>query len=88
MIEETWRPFDGSEHRRPPYPEGQLLAPCAFCGGRGYCVRRLRQGYEQCRDDPDAYAYTVRCQSCAAEGPWTKSGAEGAVARWNRRVER
>ena len=68
-------------------PEPMLL-PCPFCGGKPLTTpdRMLREGYEKWPDDPDAYAYSVRCNSCAAEGPWQKS-ASGAVTWWNLRSE-
>lgn len=60
------------------------LLPCPFCGGEGIPEKQLRGGFEHDRDDPDAYAYTVRCRSCAAEGGWSKNPA-GATRQWNMR---
>ena len=61
-------------------------APCPFCGGtRTLLDRALRGGYQQAQEDPDAWAYTVRCLSCAATGPWFKREGN-AVRSWNRRV--
>lgn len=61
------------------------LLPCPFCGGEGISEKQLRDGFEHDRDDPDAYAYTVRCRSCAAEGGWSKSSHGGAAILWNMR---
>jgi hypothetical protein len=60
------------------------LLPCPFCGGQPIPEKALRDGYADCQDDPDAYAYTVRCRSCAAEGGWAKS-ATSAARWWNMR---
>jgi hypothetical protein len=59
------------------------LLQCPFCAGQGYCTRVLRGGCED--GEPDAWAYTVVCRCCAAEGPWCKSNEWGAVSNWNRR---
>lgn len=66
-----------------------VLAPCPFCGGTGAALaldKVLRDGYDKHPDDPDAYAYSIRCLSCAATGGWAKQ-ASGAVRWWNMRVE-
>lgn len=60
------------------------LLPCPFCGGVGHHERELRNGCED--GEPDAWAYTIRCYSCAATGGWTKSNEFGAARRWNMRV--
>lgn len=65
--------------------EGTRLLPCPFCGGDGLFDCDLRDGYENYKDDPDAYAYTIRCRCCAAEGGWAKS-ASGAQRLWNSRA--
>ena len=63
------------------------ILPCPFCGGEsGVIERTLRGGFENIRDDPDAWAYSVRCGSCAAEGGWSK-GKSGALRCWNMRHE-
>jgi hypothetical protein len=58
---------------------------CPFCGGTGYMVKALRAGYELWINDPDAYAYRIRCRSCAAEGPWSKASSDSAIRLWNTR---
>lgn len=60
------------------------LSPCPFDSGEGIMTRELRAGYDDEPDDPDAYAYAVRCRTCATEGPWHK-GEASAVRAWNRR---
>jgi Lar family restriction alleviation protein len=60
------------------------MKPCPFCGGVGDMVKTIRAGYDLWLSDPDAYAYHVRCRSCAAEGPWAKVKA-GAIRLWNTR---
>lgn len=69
------------------------MAPCPFCGdsnerGKGPHARlvvdkTLRRGCLP--EDSEAYAYAVRCGSCAAMGPWVKSGERAAINAWNRR---
>ncbi|XHX78975.1 MAG: Lar family restriction alleviation protein [Stenomitos frigidus ULC029] len=61
-----------------------ILLPCPFCGGQPLIEKTLRSGYENCADDIDAYAYAMRCQSCATLGGWSKSES-GAVRCWNMR---
>jgi hypothetical protein len=51
-------------------PEKQA---CLYCGGEMMFCYTLRDGYEDDRDDPDAFAYFYRCRSCAATSPWSKS---------------
>ena len=60
--------------------------PCPFCGGHPRLDKTLRDGYEDFKNDPDAYAYSLRCVSCAATGGWAKSES-GAIMRWNMRKE-
>lgn len=62
-----------------------VVLGCPFCGGAPRGTRVLRDGYETCPGDPDAWAYTMVCTSCAAEGGWAKTHA-GAVRHWNLRV--
>jgi hypothetical protein len=60
----------------------QSLRPCPFCAGlRVYLEKTLRDGYAGARDDPDAYAFLIRCCSCAGAGPWAKS-IGGAIHGW------
>ena len=60
------------------------LLPCPFCHGQLVSIDKvLRTGYADCVDDPDAYAWTVWCFSCAAVGPWGKSQSS-AIRGWNR----
>lgn len=71
------------------YSEQQVgiegLRACPFCGGNGYGFKVLRDGYQNYQEDQDAYAYAVRCRSCAAEGGWKKT-REGARNMWNMRT--
>lgn len=60
------------------------LDPCPFCGGEGVPDKTLRDGYENDQADQDAFAYFVRCVSCAAQGPWRKN-QHGAKREWNSR---
>jgi hypothetical protein len=73
-----------------PEPQPSVAEPlreCPFCDGdKPYPVKVLRDGYANFPNDPDAYAHTIRCRSCAAEGGWAKS-ATGAVRNWNRRSQ-
>jgi Lar family restriction alleviation protein len=66
-------------------PEDKKLKPCPHCGGQVKLEKALRVGYENCQDDPDAWAYYVVCVCCAAQGPWRKCEA-GAVREWNERI--
>jgi len=61
-------------------------ASCPFCGGDWVLDKSLRNGYKEHVTDPDAFAYFVRCVSCAAQGGWAKSES-GAFRLWNRRLE-
>lgn len=58
------------------------LLPCPFCTGRPDLTRILRDGATD--GEPDAWAYFLRCRSCAAESGWQKSET-GAVTWWNMR---
>ena len=62
---------------------GAAIDPCPFDGGKGELFRVLRDGCQP--GEPDAWAYFVRCVSCAAEGPWQKNLPYGAVRQWNMR---
>ena len=68
-----------------PAAASALLLPCPFCGGDPYRRKVLRDGYEDWKDDPDAWAYYVVCRSCAAQGGWAKS-VSGAARWWNMRM--
>jgi hypothetical protein len=57
---------------------------CYHCGGSGVVEKMLRAGHKP--GELDAWAYYVVCTSCAATGPWSKSGWSGAVNQWNRRI--
>lgn len=70
-----------------PLPDGSARpAPCPFDGGRPWLSRVERAGYAEHPDEPDRWAYSVRCVSCAAAGPWQKS-ATGALRWWAMRVD-
>lgn len=68
-----------------PLPAKTDLLPCPFCKGEPIPERALRDGYEGQEDDQDAWAYVIRCRSCAAEGGWAKS-ASGGERNWNMRA--
>ena len=74
MNPTTPRPADAAE-----------LMACPFCGGEAYHAKEERAGYDDFPDDPDRWAYVVRCRACAAQGGWSKSSPEGAAHWWNRR---
>jgi hypothetical protein len=62
-----------------------IYLPCPFCGGFQTTVEAtLRDGCKP--GDFEAYAYSVRCLSCAATGGWAKSEA-GALRCWTMRVK-
>ena len=63
-----------------------LAIPCPFDGGTAYVTKEERDGYADYPDDPDRFAYAVRCVTCAAQGPWVKSSGMGAITQWNRRA--
>ncbi|MCP4400816.1 MAG: hypothetical protein GY801_26380 [bacterium] len=65
----------------------EKLKPCPFCSGDSPYIRKvLRDGYEDCRDDPDAFAVFIVCHACACQGGWAKS--EGSAKRnWNMRTD-
>ena len=56
---------------------GERLLPCPFCGGSAY-IKNMPH------DEIDT-EYWVICQSCAAEGPWSKS-KNAAKTLWNKRA--
>ncbi len=62
----------------------EKLQPCPFCSGEGVPDKTLRDGYQNCQDDPAAYAHFIICRSCAAQGGWAKNPA-GAIRWWNMR---
>lgn len=64
---------------------GPGKATCPFCDGDWILEKHLRDGYGENADDPDAFAYFVRCISCAAQGGWAKS-ENGAFHLWNLRA--
>ena len=57
--------------------------PCPFCGGKARLQATLRDGHTPGEDG--AWAYHLRCQSCACEGPWAKS-VGWATRLWNMRA--
>lgn len=64
-----------------------LHRPCPFCTNKRLSVHKTQRGpgYDNDLDDPDAYAYFVFCNACAAQGPWVKSNAQGAWEKWDGR---
>lgn len=60
------------------------LSKCPFCGGVARLDQTLRDGYQKCQEDEDAWAHFVICNSCAAQGGWAKSQS-GAIRWWNTR---
>lgn len=62
--------------------QAKALLPCPFCGGEGLPDKVLRGGCED--GEPDAWAYFVRCRSCASHGPWFKTVGL-ALRMWNDR---
>jgi hypothetical protein len=68
--------------------EAPVLLPCPFCGGDPLPrpERVLRDGHEADEEDPDAFAYFIRCRCCAAEGGWAKTEF-GARRQWNTRAQ-
>ena len=60
-------------------------ALCPFCGGKATLRKDLRDGYESCPEDQDAWAFYFGCVSCAAQGGWAKTEA-GALRYWNMRT--
>lgn len=64
----------------PTEPEQSTMPDlrCAYCDGILKEEATLREGYENCKDDPDAYAYYFSCVSCAGTTGWSKTKA-GAV---------
>ena len=60
------------------------MKQCPFCNGDPKRDKELRDGYQTMQDDPDAYAFFVRCVSCGAQGGWAKT--EGNADRlWDMR---
>lgn len=71
-----------AHERREAVSTAELLR-CPFCGGDPVEDRELRDGYKDGEDD--AYAYSVRCRTCAGVGGWGKSAAS-ARRWWNGRM--
>lgn len=62
-----------------------LPAPCPFCDGTDGVVGQVeRFGAPPPDADPaDGWShFYVRCTSCSAEGPPTKTSAESALRKW------
>lgn len=59
------------------YVQQHGLASCPFCGG---------PAVHESETHETRTTYNARCLSCAAVGPWCKSGKEGAARLWNRRA--
>lgn len=59
-----------------------LESLCPFCGGAPRMADVLRDGFA--RGEPDSIAYFLRCNSCAACGPWAKN-IVGAMRMWKMR---
>jgi hypothetical protein len=66
------------------YCHSDPIKLCPFCGGNFVLDKTLREGYENMKGDPEAYAHFLRCVSCAATGGWAKT-ASGAIRWWNMR---
>jgi hypothetical protein len=66
-----------------------LPAPCPFCGSAtGVVDRTERHGTPPPGALPDEgwWAFSVRCLSCAAEGPWSSTSGANALTMWTRRA--
>ena len=61
------------------------LLDCPFCKGEMIANADLRDGYADCPNDPDAFAYYYRCRSCAATSGWSKTKS-GAIRYLNMRT--
>ncbi len=61
------------------------MSPCPFCGGHPKVDKVLRDGYDDCQDDQDAFAYFVMCHACACQGGWAKTQGN-AKRNWNMRT--
>lgn len=64
-------------------PEPEPLKNCPFCGGKPKPDKELITGRKD--GDIDAWAYYVRCISCACQGPWFKTEGN-AIRFWNMRT--
>ncbi len=69
----------------PTRPTVSDMLPCPFCGGRAYVARTDRFPEAPPDNDPDRFAYSGRCVTCAAQGPWNKTSREAAIRDWNKR---
>jgi|SRR5215472_10841609 len=70
------------------------LKPCPFCGGTSVAVNKEpRFGPETPAEQPEGWAFFVRCYACSAQGGWSKGpgyddphmGLDGARRLWNQR---
>lgn len=58
--------------------------PCPFCGGTNIYVTHEDGEYDD-KSVPPRPTWAVYCGSCAAQGPWRKSGASSPLFDWNMR---
>lgn len=71
---------------RPAAPPHLRNCPFFDCPGSEAEVDRvLRKGYEDNRDDPDAFHYFITCPGCGSSGGHAKTRG-GAVQNWNARA--
>jgi hypothetical protein len=59
--------------------------PCPFCGGTRFKVQASERFQDAPWGEREAWAFHIRCLSCATEGPWNKTSDESACRQWNRR---
>lgn len=83
--EEEWKALLDLQSKRNRYLMGQIVAaarkldelrPCPFCGGTAPRQLRIekepRFGPETPADEPEGWAYQIRCGGCGAAGGWAK----------------
>lgn len=68
------------------------LKVCPYCGGEGRLDKDfrfprynfLRKLWARVLNEPEIWAYTILCRSCAATGGWAKTKGN-AIRNWNMR---